>query len=131
MALGYHPRIQLIISRGIGQWEAQSHNHDDGQHIRVGGIRPLAVTHSGSLCARLGDETLAGPRGACSDTIAPAMLSHAQEARVQDVLGNHPPGTIQTYCPDVLPGASSRRREDPAREPAGARGLPDSIWGRL
>ena len=26
------------------------------------------------------------------------MLSHAQEARVQDVLGNHPPGTIQTYC---------------------------------
>ncbi len=98
MALGYHPRIQLIISRGIGQWEAQSHNHDDGQHIRVGGTRPLAVTHSGSLCARLGDETLAGPRGACSDTIAPAMLSHAQEARVQDVLGNHPPGTIQTYC---------------------------------
>lgn len=27
-----------------------------------------------------------------------AMLSRAQEARVRDVLANHPPGTIQTYC---------------------------------
>ena len=26
------------------------------------------------------------------------MLSRAQEARVRDVLGNHPPGTIQMYC---------------------------------
>ena len=24
MALGYHPTLQLIISRGIGQWEAQT-----------------------------------------------------------------------------------------------------------
>jgi hypothetical protein len=26
------------------------------------------------------------------------MLSRAQEARVRDVLANHPPGTIQTFC---------------------------------
>lgn len=31
-----------------------------------------------------------------------AMLSRAQEARVRDVLVNHPPGTIQTYCLEHL-----------------------------
>ncbi len=30
------------------------------------------------------------------------MLSRAQEARVRDVLGTHPPGTIQTYCLEHL-----------------------------
>ena len=30
------------------------------------------------------------------------MLSRAQEARVRDVLGNHLPGTIQTYCLEHL-----------------------------
>ncbi len=30
------------------------------------------------------------------------MLSRAQEARVRDVLANHPPGTIQTYCLEHL-----------------------------
>jgi hypothetical protein len=46
------------------------------------------------------------PTWCCSDTIAPAMLSRAQEARVRDVLGNHPPGTIQTYCLEHLAGAA-------------------------
>jgi hypothetical protein len=30
------------------------------------------------------------------------MLSRAQEARVRDVLANHLPGTIQTYCLEHL-----------------------------
>ncbi len=30
------------------------------------------------------------------------MLSRAQEARVREVLGSHPPGTIQTYCLEHL-----------------------------
>ena len=30
------------------------------------------------------------------------MLSRAQEARVRDVLGNHVPGTVQTYCLEHL-----------------------------
>ena len=34
------------------------------------------------------------------------MLSRAQEARVRDVLGDHPPGTIQTYCLDHLAAAA-------------------------
>jgi hypothetical protein len=34
------------------------------------------------------------------------MLSRAQEARVRDVLGNHPPGTLQTYCLEHLATAS-------------------------
>ena len=34
-----------------------------------------------------------------------AMLSRAQEARVREVLANHPPGTIQTYCLEHLAGA--------------------------
>ena len=34
-----------------------------------------------------------------------AMLSRAQEARVRDVLANHPPGTIQTYCLEHLAAA--------------------------
>ncbi len=33
------------------------------------------------------------------------MLSRAQEARVRDVLANHPPGTIQTYCLEHLAAA--------------------------
>ena len=33
------------------------------------------------------------------------MLSRAQEARVRDVLVNHPPGTIQTYCLEHLAAA--------------------------
>ena len=34
-----------------------------------------------------------------------AMLSRAQEARVRDVLHNHSPGTIQTYCLEHLVAA--------------------------
>jgi hypothetical protein len=34
------------------------------------------------------------------------MLSRAQEARVRDALGRHPPGTIQTYCLEHLAAAS-------------------------
>jgi hypothetical protein len=34
-----------------------------------------------------------------------AMLSRAQEARVRDVLANHPPGTIQAYCLEHLAAA--------------------------
>jgi hypothetical protein len=30
------------------------------------------------------------------------MLSRAQEARVREILGSHPPGTIQTYCLEHL-----------------------------
>ncbi len=30
------------------------------------------------------------------------MLSRAQEARVREVFGRHPPGTIQTYCLEHL-----------------------------
>ncbi len=41
-----------------------------------------------------------------SATIAPAMLSRAQEARVREVLGSHPAGDH----PDVLPGPSGGRR---------------------
>ena len=33
------------------------------------------------------------------------MLSRAQEARVRDVLGNRPPGIIQTYCLEHLAAA--------------------------
>ena len=33
------------------------------------------------------------------------MLSRAQEARVREVLGNHPPGIIQTYCLEHLAAA--------------------------
>jgi hypothetical protein len=33
------------------------------------------------------------------------MLSRAQEARVRDVLANHPPGIIQTYCLEHLAAA--------------------------
>jgi len=35
------------------------------------------------------------------------MLSRAQEARVRDVLANHPPGTIQTYCLEHLAAAAA------------------------
>jgi len=31
------------------------------------------------------------------------MLSRAQEARVRDVLGNHPPGTVQMYAAAKIP----------------------------
>ena len=34
-----------------------------------------------------------------------AMLSRAQEARVRDILGNHPPGIIQRYCLEHLAAA--------------------------
>ncbi len=30
------------------------------------------------------------------------MLSRAQEARVRDVLGNHPPGILAAYCVEHL-----------------------------
>ena len=30
------------------------------------------------------------------------MLSRAQEARVQEVLGNHPPGVLAAYCVEHL-----------------------------
>ena len=33
------------------------------------------------------------------------MLSRAQEARVREVLADHPPGTIQTYCLEHLAAA--------------------------
>jgi hypothetical protein len=35
-----------------------------------------------------------------------AMLSRAQEARVRDVLANHPPGTIQPHCLEHLAAAA-------------------------
>ncbi len=38
--------------------------------------------------------------------MAPAMLSRAQEARVREVPGDHPPGTIQTYCLEHLAAAA-------------------------
>lgn len=34
------------------------------------------------------------------------MLSRAQEARVREILGSHPPGTIQTYCLEHLAAAA-------------------------
>ncbi len=34
------------------------------------------------------------------------MLSRAQEARVRDVLANHPPGTIQRFCLEHLAAAA-------------------------
>ena len=34
------------------------------------------------------------------------MLSRAQEARVREVLANHPPGMIQTYCLEHLAAAA-------------------------
>jgi hypothetical protein len=42
------------------------------------------------------------PTWRCSATIAPAMLSRAQEARVREILGSHLPGTIQTFCLEHL-----------------------------
>jgi len=54
------------------------------------------------------------------------MLSRAQEARVRDVLANHPPGTIQTYCLEHLAGASriaSPRHLREARVAANALGM--------
>ena len=35
-----------------------------------------------------------------------AMLSRAQEARVREILANHPPGIIQTYCLEHLAAAT-------------------------
>lgn len=34
------------------------------------------------------------------------MLSRAQEARVREVLANHPPGIIQAYCLEHLAAAA-------------------------
>ncbi len=34
------------------------------------------------------------------------MLSRAQEARVRAVLGDHPPGTIRTFCLEHLAAAA-------------------------
>lgn len=34
------------------------------------------------------------------------MLSRSQEARVREVLGSHPPGTIQMYCLEHLASAA-------------------------
>jgi len=34
------------------------------------------------------------------------MLSRAQEVRVREVLGNHPPGTIRTFCLEHLAAAA-------------------------
>jgi hypothetical protein len=34
------------------------------------------------------------------------MLSRAQEARVREILGNHLPGTIQTFCLEHLAAAA-------------------------
>lgn len=34
------------------------------------------------------------------------MLSRAQELRVREVLGNHPPGTIRTFCLEHLAAAA-------------------------
>ena len=33
------------------------------------------------------------------------MLSRAQEARVREILGNHLPGTIQTFCLELAAAA--------------------------
>lgn len=33
---------------------------------------------------------------------SPAMLSRAQEARVREILGSHPPGTLVAYCLEHL-----------------------------
>ncbi len=49
-------------------------------------------------------EPLAEPGALRYDSAA--MLSRAQEARVRDVLANHPPGTIQTYCLEHLAAAA-------------------------
>ena len=54
----------------------------------------------------LGDEILIGPCASVSATIAPAMLSRAQEARVREILGNHLPGPIQTFCLEHLATAA-------------------------
>ncbi len=42
------------------------------------------------------------PTWCCSATIAPAMLSRSQEARVREILGNGPPGTLPVYCLEHL-----------------------------
>jgi len=52
-----------------------------------------------------------------------AMLSRAQEARVRDILGNHPPGIIQTYCLEHLAAAVKIPREHLADLAAFVRGL--------
>lgn len=36
------------------------------------------------------------------DYDSPAMLSRAQEARVREILGSHPPGTLVAYCLEHL-----------------------------
>jgi hypothetical protein len=46
------------------------------------------------------------PTWCCSATIAPIMLSRAQEARVREVLGNHSPGTLSVYCLEHLAAAA-------------------------
>lgn len=42
------------------------------------------------------------PTRPASDRIGDAMLSRAQEARVREVLGNHPPGVLAAYCVEHL-----------------------------
>ena len=44
------------------------------------------------------------------------MLSRAQEARVRDILTEHPPGAVRTYCLEHL---------------AARAGIPDSLLGDL
>jgi len=51
------------------------------------------------------------------------MLSRAQEARVRDILDNHPPGIIQTYCLEHLAAAVKIPREHLADLAAFVRGL--------
>src|SRR5258705_13700001 len=38
----------------------------------------------------------------CSATIAPVMLSRAQEVRLREILGNGPPATLPVYCLEHL-----------------------------
>jgi hypothetical protein len=66
--------------------------------------------------ARLGDETpkrVSTRRGHWptwfgSATIAAAMLSRAQEARVREILGSQPPGTRAAYCLEHLAAATAQ-----------------------
>ena len=46
------------------------------------------------------------PTWCCSATIAPAMLSRAQEARVRAILWSSPVETVQTYCLEHLATAA-------------------------
>src|SRR6202022_2521144 len=57
------------------------------------------------------------PTWCSSATIAPAMLSRAQEVWGREILGIGPPGTLPVYCLEHLATTREPAQGDPRRPP--------------